>query len=264
MRARSLTRIGKSATSRCSRRSRAYSPGLAGAIRDPVLDDYWPRAVRRRARPTRWAFASPWRELEESWGVSTWSPTQHGLPDRWFPLVRCSLTRPASPLPGGAQHLPGRVSSAHIGSRSRHRRSPRRRDEWLEARSGSGAGPPRRRHWPGRDASWSCIMSQDQVMVACFDAGWEACCARRTAPRLGPRERPAAASADHHNVQPVLARRPVHPRYRRRQVRQLGDEIAAVFRVRSPGFFARLPLARVAARPRNPNGWPPSVVACAT
>jgi hypothetical protein len=45
---------------------------LAGAIRDPVLDDYWPRAVRRRAEADSLGlrFSLARRELEEAWGVS--------------------------------------------------------------------------------------------------------------------------------------------------------------------------------------------------
>ncbi len=45
---------------------------LAGAVADPLLDDYWPRALGRRGEADTLGlrFALARRELEESWGVS--------------------------------------------------------------------------------------------------------------------------------------------------------------------------------------------------
>ncbi len=45
---------------------------LAGAVEDPLLDDYWPRAVGRRAEADTLGlrFSLARREVEQSWGVS--------------------------------------------------------------------------------------------------------------------------------------------------------------------------------------------------
>jgi YD repeat-containing protein len=45
---------------------------LAGAVADPLLEDYWPRVLRRRgeADTPGLRFALARRELEESWGIS--------------------------------------------------------------------------------------------------------------------------------------------------------------------------------------------------
>jgi hypothetical protein len=45
---------------------------LAGAVADPLLDDYWPRVLRRRGETETVGlrFALARREVEESWGVS--------------------------------------------------------------------------------------------------------------------------------------------------------------------------------------------------
>ena len=72
---------------------------LAGAVADPLLDDFWPRVLRRRgeAETVGLRFALARREVEESWGVSNLElPLGDGLPDRRFPLVRLAPDRPAS------------------------------------------------------------------------------------------------------------------------------------------------------------------------
>jgi hypothetical protein len=45
---------------------------LAGAVADPLIDDYWPRVLRRRgeAETLGLRFALARRELEQSWGIS--------------------------------------------------------------------------------------------------------------------------------------------------------------------------------------------------
>ena len=88
------------------------------AVAGPLLDDYWPRVLRRRgeARPSacdsRWRGASS-RRLGR---CQSRSPAERRLRDRRVPLVRVAPARPAPAVSAGPQRRPGRVSRRLIGS----------------------------------------------------------------------------------------------------------------------------------------------------
>ncbi len=73
-RARSPTRTGRSATSRRSPRSPiGCMRSWTAVIADPLLDDFWPRAIRRRGEvdAVGLRFSLARREIEAAWGVPT-------------------------------------------------------------------------------------------------------------------------------------------------------------------------------------------------
>ncbi len=200
---------------------------LAGAVADPLLDDYWPRVLRRRgeAETVGLRFALARREVEESWGVSNLELPLGTLCQSegflWF------ASHLIAQLPRYQQvHntcLAEYRAAHHIRSRHHPVAALARADDWLEA------------------PFWVCALVSHAVGRFCAPAsagrraahrwrvrgpdrtaahpGRRGLLRRRAAPRLARTIGPAAhPSPDHHHVRPVLARRPVHPRDRRRQV----------------------------------------------
>jgi hypothetical protein len=159
---------------------------LAGAVADPVLEDYWPRAVRRQGEVDslglRLALAR--RELEASWGVS----------NREVPLGAVCQTEGFLWF---AAHLLAQLPRYHeihnrclaeyrAAHRIRSRNHPvadlARQGEWLEAPFWAWrAGQPRRRGLWARQRSRVLelrIGGEDQVLVELpLTPDGEACCA---------------------------------------------------------------------------------------
>ena len=230
-RARSPTRTGRSATSRCSRRSPIGShAALGGADRRPAARRLLaagdpPSRRGRRGRPA--VLAGPPRDRGGVGRRQPRGPPGPALPDRELPLVRLAPDRPASPI-SSRSTTPAWPSIARptISAAGTIPLPPcgARVIGW-KRRSGSG-GPtqPRRRPLLARQRGRTVelrIAGEDEVLAsAAADPRRRGVLRRRAAPRPGRRLDPPAHPGPHdHHVRPLLPGRPVHPRHRRGEVR---------------------------------------------
>ena len=205
---------------------------LNGLIADPLLDDFWPRVIRRRGEvdAVGLRFSLARREIEAAWGVTNLElplgllcQTDSFL---WFAshliaqLPRYQQIHNACLAEYRAAH--------HIRSRHHPVAALTGQDEWLEAPFWAWrAAQPRRRALAGAPTG-SDRRSADRRRGR--DPGeppavprWRSVLCGRTAPRpggaVGP---PAHPGPHHHDVRPAVPRRPVHPRNRRGEIRRAG------------------------------------------
>ena len=159
---------------------------LAGAVADPLLDDYWPRAVGRRdeADTLGLRFSLARREVEQSWGVSnlelplgTVCQTEGFL---WF------ASHLIAQLPRYQEVHNTCLTEYRAVHRIRSRNHPvaalMRQDDWLEAPFWVWrAGQPRRRALLARQLSRMVelrVDGEDEVLIALpLSPDGEACCA---------------------------------------------------------------------------------------
>jgi hypothetical protein len=159
---------------------------LGGAVADPVLDDYWPRALRRRGEADavglRLALAR--RELEGAWGVSSLEvPLSAVCQSEGFLWFAAHLL---AQLPRYRNVHNTCLAEYRAAHRIRSRHHPvadlARTDEWLEAPFWVWrASQPRRRALLARQRSRILelrIAGEDQVLIALpLRPDGEACCA---------------------------------------------------------------------------------------
>ena len=116
---------------------------LGDAVADPLLDDFWPRVLERRAEAATHGmrFSLARRELEASWGVANLEvPLSDGLPDRRVLLVRRRTCWPSCPDTGRSTTTRSTSIARRMGSGARTTRSPRSRDRESGSRRRSGSG----------------------------------------------------------------------------------------------------------------------------
>ena len=132
----------------------------AASIADPILDDFWPRAVRRaQGRAGLWGCGWPWpgTSSRAAWGVSNLEiPLSQVCQTEGFLWFASHLLAQLAAIPGDPQRGPGRVPRGSTGSAARTIRSPRWASRASGARPPSGSGGRGSRAgglcWSGRTA----------------------------------------------------------------------------------------------------------------
>lgn len=159
---------------------------LAGAVADPLVDEFWPLALRQRAQTSRLGlrFASARREIEGSWGAHNWEVPLSAVCESdgflWF------ASHLLAQLPRFQQVHNDALTEyrALYGIRSRHHPVPAlgRRDDWLEAPFWVWrADAPRRRPLLARQAARTLLLRADgddePFLELPLAPDREACCA---------------------------------------------------------------------------------------
>ncbi len=159
---------------------------LGGAVRDSLIDDFWPRALRRRGRIARVGerFALARREVEASWGVHNLEvPLSAVCESEAFLWFACHILAQLPRFQAAHNEELARYR-ARYGIRSKHHPVPAlgRRDDWLEAPFWIWrAEEPRRRPLLVRQQSQSMqlrIDGEEEVLLDLpLGPDREACCA---------------------------------------------------------------------------------------
>ena len=177
---------------------------LAGAVPDPLIDDYWPRAVRRRdeADTLGLRFSLARREVEQSWGVSNLElPLGSVCQTEGFLWFASHLIAQLPRYQDVHNTCLTEYRSAHrIRSRHHPVAALSRQDDWLEAPFWVWrASQPRRRALLARQLSRMVelrIDGDDEILITLpLSPEGEACCAverLRELPQRGIRLRTRA------------------------------------------------------------------------